>query len=282
VLNAGLRTLSGIVAIMALAAVAGLAGCVLIIVAILLFNTGKLRPSFGKTVPLPHDRRAYLQGFTMFLSCYVGGSLILRMLLLSRWEPSDLVSAAIGLAVLFLAVAAGLLWPLFRGQRWRDWKAATGFHLGRGLIREIFSGWLGYITGFPVLVAGLLVTIMLVRLTNNDASHPIVRELGGGPASWIAVFLLASVWAPITEELMFRGMLFASLRERFGWWISAPIVALVFAAIHPQGWVAVPVLGAIAIVFAGIREWRGSVIGCMAAHALHNGVAVIIAILMLT
>jgi membrane protease YdiL (CAAX protease family) len=132
------------------------------------------------------------------------------------------------------------------------------------------------------LIVGAVITFVLVRFTHADASHPIIKQLGGGPVLWMWIFLLAAAWAPVTEELMFRGALFAHLRERFGWWISAPVVGLVFALIHPQGWAAVPVLTAIAVVFAGIREWRGSIIGCVAAHAIHNGAALIIATLILT
>jgi membrane protease YdiL (CAAX protease family) len=80
---------------------------------------------------------------------------------------------------------------------------------------------------------------------------------------------------------MFRGALFAHLRERFPWWIAAPAMAVIFALMHPQSWIALPVLAAIAIVFAGIREWRGSIIGCMAAHAVHNGLALAVAVTLL-
>jgi hypothetical protein len=80
---------------------------------------------------------------------------------------------------------------------------------------------------------------------------------------------------------MFRGALFSHLRARVGWWVSAPVVSLIFAAIHPQGWVAIPVLGAIAMVLAGLREWRGSAIAPMVAHGVNNAVAVSVMILML-
>jgi membrane protease YdiL (CAAX protease family) len=52
---------------------------------------------------------------------------------------------------------------------------------------------------------------------------------------------------------------------------AALLVALIFAVIHPQGLAAVPVLGALAVSFALIREWRGSLVGPMVAHALNNG-----------
>ena len=40
--------------------------------------------------------------------------------------------------------------------------------------------------------------------------------------------------------------------------LSATISGFVFAAIHPQGWVAVPALMGLAYAFAVIREWRGT------------------------
>jgi membrane protease YdiL (CAAX protease family) len=43
----------------------------------------------------------------------------------------------------------------------------------------------------------------------------------------------------------------------------------------------VPALGSLALIFAGIREWRGSIIGCMTAHALNNTVVLIMVVLML-
>ena len=68
------------------------------------------------------------------------------------------------------------------------------------------------------------------------------------------MFVLASVAAPVVEEIMFRGVLYRHLREASGGWgrwlsvlVSVLLSSFVFAVIHPQGWVGVPVL----IVFAG-------------------------------
>jgi membrane protease YdiL (CAAX protease family) len=281
VVNSGLRTMAGMILIVLLALAAAVTGLVLLIVGIVLMKSGKLRLAFDREVPLPRDRRAYVQGFALFLGLFVEASVILRTASAAEWLSPSLATV-LGVAEMLIAVVAGALWPLFMGQRWAQWRAANGVHAGRGLLREIVCGILGYVAGFPVLVVGAIITIVLVRATGAEASHPIMKQLGGSWGTWTWMLLLASVWAPITEELMFRGALFASLRERFGWWISAPVVALVFALIHPQGWAAVPALAAIAVVFAGIREWRGSVVGCMVAHGMHNAVAVIVATMMLT
>ena len=47
-------------------------------------------------------------------------------------------------------------------------------------------------------------------------------------------------------------------------------MAVIFAIIHPQGWTVAPTLAAVAMVLAAIREWRGSILAPMAAHACNN------------
>ena len=107
-------------------------------------------------------------------------------------------------------------------------------------------------------------------------THPIINDIkpGSGIFGFVGLFLLVAVWAPFSEELFFRGFLYHHLRGRFGWIMSAVIVGVVFAAVHPQGWTAIPVLGSIAFILAGVREWRGSLIGPIAAHAFNNGMLI--------
>jgi membrane protease YdiL (CAAX protease family) len=141
-------------------------------------------------------------------------------------------------------------------------------------------GAAGYLAGLPIMALGLVASALISKWTGADPTHPIAREINGDPWRIVLLLILASVWAPITEELMFRGSLFAHLRERWGWWPSALLVSLVFAIIHPQGLAALPALGSIAMVLAGIREWRGSILGCMTAHAINNTLVLMTLVLM--
>jgi membrane protease YdiL (CAAX protease family) len=59
------------------------------------------------------------------------------------------------------------------------------------------------------------------------------------------------------------------------------LVSFVFAAIHPQGWVAIPALMSIAVGMNLLREWRGSLIPSMVVHGLSNGIVVSMMVLML-
>jgi membrane protease YdiL (CAAX protease family) len=156
-----------------------------------------------------------------------------------------------------------------------------GWHTGKGVLREVGAGIAGYLAGIVVMSAGFLVTYLLVKRTGISPEHPLIHILQGNIWHVLGLYALVSVFAPFMEETMFRGALFHHLRRRWGWAITATVVAFIFAVIHPQGWVAVPVLGSIAIVLAALREWRGSLIAPMVAHACNNFVVLTFALAVL-
>jgi membrane protease YdiL (CAAX protease family) len=189
-----------------------------------------------------------------------------------------------------LASLSALLWPLIRGVSVSEMRSAIGLTTGRGLLQEIAAGVATYVMTLPLVGIGLLVTILIMMLAkklpgidsggpeDSAPSHPIVPMLVG--AHWsvkLTIFVLASVIAPLVEEIMFRGLLYRHLREATGriggflsFFISTAIVSFVFAAIHPQGWMGIPPLMAIAFGLTIAREWRSSLISCIVAHSINN------------
>ncbi len=149
----------------------------------------------------------------------------------------------------------------------------------------------GYLATLPLLAIGLVLTLMLMLLQSAAAGEPPTFAPSGGPDHPVIVYMsgsdlwpklqvlfLAAVAAPIVEETMFRGVLYRHLRDatnRFGLvlsvLLSASINGFVFAAIHPQGFVAVPALMSLALGMSLVREWRGTLIPSMMIHAVHNG-----------
>jgi membrane protease YdiL (CAAX protease family) len=108
-----------------------------------------------------------------------------------------------------------------------------------------------------------------------------VQELlpGADTGMKLALFVVASIAAPVVEETVFRGLLYGHVRQQtWGWprWLSITAAMLfsatIFAAIHPQGVLAVPALAGVSIGFCITREWSGSVAPGMVAHGFHNGV----------
>jgi membrane protease YdiL (CAAX protease family) len=106
---------------------------------------------------------------------------------------------------------------------------------------------------------------------------------------WAQVVLVASVLAPLVEEIFFRGALYTHLRRLlpgvspfFAIVFAALVSSFVFAVIHPQGWLGVPVLSALACTFCLAREVRGSLLPGMVAHGINNSVGMLVLLFVLS
>jgi len=151
-------------------------------------------------------------------------------------------------------------------------------------------------SGTQALHLGVLGTLLLAALAGlttggppedpsqalmpaTGPAHPIVGEVGRSAVVTLLVLVAGAVAAPIVEEIFFRGALYGHLRQALrgtgaalATLLAAIVSAFIFAAIHPQGWIAVPALMSLAIGFALVREWRGSVIAPVVMHAINNGI----------
>jgi membrane protease YdiL (CAAX protease family) len=121
--------------------------------------------------------------------------------------------------------------------------------------------------------------------TNPHATDRLPSDLGINryAAALIAATVFVCVFAPICEELFFRGFLFGTLmrmrarvgRVQLGPWIAAVSVAVLFGLAHigsaPAPYL-VP-LGFLGFVLCMIRWRTGSIYPCIALHSLNNCVA---------
>jgi membrane protease YdiL (CAAX protease family) len=96
-------------------------------------------------------------------------------------------------------------------------------------------------------------------------------DLVWAPPSVMSISLLEYViFAPVFEELAFRGLLFAILRRRYGWERSALISAGIFAVAHGYGLVGFLSVFWSGVVWAWAYERTGSLLPGMIAHAANN------------
>lgn len=272
VLAAARRTAATIIVVLG-AIFAGLAlGMVLLIVFLVRLSDNKVRLDYH---PVPGGD-VFLEAFAI----YIGG--LTGAFLAAPYLPG-LLRNSIGahVALMVLPTILAIVWPAIRGTSPGAWRYGLGWHAGRGFFREIGMGLAGYVAGLPVVAAGFFVTFKLIKASGATPSHPIEHMIGGSANLTLLAFLLVSVYAPLTEETMFRGALFHALRGRHRWILSAAISSFIFAAIHPQGWTLVPTLMAIAIVFAGIREWRSTILSSAAAHCVHNTLTLAVLLLLM-
>jgi membrane protease YdiL (CAAX protease family) len=252
-----------------------LVGCLLLVLALISRAKGGLPARMGEP---RHEGTLYIEAFAVYIGLFFLLGILPGVL--------GIESALVSLGGLVLLSVVGLLWPVLRGMPWQDAFHDLGLYRGAGFLKEIGSGLAGYVAILPVVAAGFGLTLVWLTVSQWIAppipgesqdviSHPIVVWIAdGGTGVRLMVLFLASGFAPFFEEALFRGALFRDLRRKFGPALSAAIMAVLFAAIHPQGIAMIPALSGLAIGFALIREWRGSLIAPMTAHAVHNGVLV--------
>lgn len=265
----------GLFSLYGTAVLAALIGCVLLIVTIVLLCVGKMRPAVPSG-PASHPT-AYLETVAVFLVLFIGLQLVLGVVQL-------LTGINLMLAILLL-VPVALLWPLAMRVPWAQYCRDMGMHRGRGVFREVGAGLAGYVTGLPVIAVGMLITVLISAVTETSPDHPMQYEIADGGV-WVLVLLVGSavVWAPLVEESVFRAAFYRHLRQVRGvpgWLLATVVSSFVFAAIHPQGIAGIPALMSIAFVLAGLREWRGSLIPCITAHAVHNTMVTLMLLIVL-
>ena len=88
----------------------------------------------------------------------------------------------------------------------------------------------------------------------------------------IFTILATVVLAPVTEEVVFRGLIFSRLERAMPGWLAAVLSALAFGLCHGQPvWMAYAfVLG---LLFALLRLWTGSILPSLLAHFIFNSIS---------
>jgi len=183
--------------------------------------------------------------------------------LLYRWSSAvgGLIQYAIILGVV-LAIARGIApatLGLVRPDSWR-WTAAR---LGMALA--------------AIWVIGAVLNIFL-QAGKEQGLVPNGWDPGRA-APFVANFVVVVGVAPVVEELTYRGLGFAAVRDSYGTGAAVVVTALAFGLAHGL-FVALPVLTIFGLILAWLRLQTGSIYPTIMLHALFNGVALLAAVAM--
>ena len=216
-----------------------------------------------------------------------------------EWWLGPLAVALAFLIVIVIAIVVGAV--LGAGELSRltdDYPQATG------IVQDLL--WIAVALGLPLAVygslrpadlgldgppgpraaavtaAGLLAFYLLAAVYGlaaglDEDSNQRLKEsgLGASVGSDLGYVVLYVVIAPVAEELLFRGLLFGSLRGRFGHWPAALVSGAVFGAIHLGAGQDpfIPVLAALGVVLALAYHYSGALYAAIAIHAINNAVS---------
>lgn len=283
----GGRLMAGIFLALGAGVVGFFGGIGAAVVLLVKITQGKIRRRFVPPMP---GGSVFIETAAVFVVAFLAFHLLIGLIAGAYKSPPPWMQSAA------LAGQWGLIivpfYPLLRGMKFGEWRRAIGWHSGQGVWKEIGAGLFGYFASLPILFLALVVTVTLVVVigaieqamghTPEPPKNPIADLVtGGSTLELVLIFALATVWAPLVEESIFRGALFRQLRGRLPALLAAVLSGLCFGLMHGySGVLLIPVI-TIGFCFAMIREWRGSLIPTAVAHCLHNATILGIVLLIL-
>ncbi len=209
--------------------------------------------------------------------------------------------AVIGGAYLFQVLGRAIAEPLLRkssaGEDTRTMVYGTAFQLGllaglagaRAYLRmrreaaEVstppsrtaslpVAGLVTFLAVLPAVTVTGLAWSWIIQLLGLPPEPQDLVDMFAHPQSrlsFIVLFVLATVGAPIVEELIFRAGLFRYLRTRLPRWAALLLPALFFASLHGN-WASLGPIAMLAIIFSLAYERTGRIGVTMIAHGLFN------------
>jgi membrane protease YdiL (CAAX protease family) len=190
------------------------------------------------------------------------------------------VASAIGGELLLLG--ALLAFGRSIAARAGGWRVAFGFDRIRA------RDWLPWILGFGITYACRTAVVFLAALLSNGRAVAEANNLQVGSPTVLSIVVLALtavVLAPVTEELMFRGLLLRSFLRRLSFWPAALLSTLLFAAFHVYE--VDTVLGAITLALSVaalglgncfVVRITGRLTPAIMVHATYNALSLIVAL----
>jgi membrane protease YdiL (CAAX protease family) len=135
--------------------------------------------------------------------------------------------AKLAQSALIVLLELAYLLPVILIFAWRriSWKA-----IGFGK-----SNWSTLSVGCGLLFVGYILIILhnlLLFTLGVDTQGEEIEKMFAGLDSPFWFFIVGAVFAPLVEEIFFRGFLFQGFRERYGWPAGMLLSSAIFAAAH--------------------------------------------------
>lgn len=90
---------------------------------------------------------------------------------------------------------------------------------------------LGVLTFFVMTAISMMMTALLPQMAEPQNITTLIMR-AQNTWEWIAVLLMVSVMAPLSEEILFRGYIYHSLRNYYSVNYSILVASLLFGAVH--------------------------------------------------
>src|SRR5262245_45032245 len=130
---------------------------------------------------------------------------------------------------------------------------------------------------YAIALAGLMTAAAIVfeRLLPHRETD-LEKWLKLGYSVRVMVAILAVVTAPLVEEIVYRGVLYAGIERDWGKVAGVVVVTFLFALVHaPQYWgsyAAITSILALSLALTLLRALTGKLLPCVITHLVYNGI----------
>ena len=207
----------------------------------------------GMTVGTPEQTQAFVQ-------------------FLSTDKTSIILQIAALLPIHLLTM--GMVWALVTRFGKRPFASTIGLNWGN------VSPAVGLVISVALGVTLFVIGSLIAKVLGGDKSTPLEQIIH---SSWMARYLVsffAVATAPLAEEFVYRGVLYAPLQKVVGVKGAVAIVLAIFTLIHvPQYLPNVGVIAAVfllSVVLTLVRAMWGRLLPCVLIHLVFNGITALI------
>ncbi|MBM7604822.1 membrane protease YdiL (CAAX protease family) [Metabacillus crassostreae] len=92
--------------------------------------------------------------------------------------------------------------------------------------------------------------------------------------NWLSVsllYLVFTILTPIKEEIIFRGILFSFLKDRYNFWIGFVVSSVIFGLLHNGHTISITIIGAIFLLLYKLTK---SLVVPILLHIIWNAIAI--------
>jgi uncharacterized protein len=166
------------------------------------------------------------------------------------------------------AITLAICWAVVTKLGTRGFWASLGWHWGGR--SPVF--WLLFSAG--VIVALVCFSQVAIRFLPESQDTAFAELLRSSRQVRVAVAVLATLSAPIVEEVIYRGVLFSALRSRTGVAVAVGLVTMLFAGVHflqySGAWVTISGLIFLSLILTVVRARTGSILPSVTIHFVNN------------
>lgn len=149
--------------------------------------------------------------------------------------------------------------------------------------------WMDIVLSAPAYVVYIVASaIVMLTITGlfpelslqQSQSLPISSSMLVHQWEYVLAFTVLVVFAPIAEELLYRGYLYGKLRKISGAVVSIVVTSLAFGAAHlwtggdgPLQWAVAIDTMVVSVMMSVLREYTGAIWAGVLVHMIKNGIA---------